>query len=879
LACLGLLAVLPGRAMAVGNAIVTPTHYNDNTIPAGDDTYSSVVALPLSMNWNGTPYTTIYINMNGNCTFGNFSTAYDPTTSMATTNRDMLAPFWADVDTRAGGGTSLMTYSNITAGNIPQINGHNAFIVNWINVGRYNTSGPLNSFQMVLIDRSDTGAGNFDIEYNYNTILWDRGTTASNSYARAGWARAGNVGYELTGGNTSGAYLDTGIDALINGTLNSGGVLGRYIWNVRNGAPGNEPPIVNLVFSTKTLESNSPSGYTGYSGAADAIASDPGGSIASFVRSPAAGTTLPFGSNTITWTATDNLGAQTVATQTIVVADTTAPTLPALSSPSHPLLSTWYASPNVILNWTTSVDSGSGLAGYSYNWTAGVAGLSDTTLDPYTAGSVTNATLENQPFATNVWPADWTRGGIDPTYLTLTNVAARIHDSYAAQLNPTTNATRVAQFTKTFDLSGYSSATLTYWAYSTMSGAPDYSRVDYSVNGGTTWTTLQNLQAAFGWTQYTFALPTGAGDSAVMLRFSGDLNRTTEYDCWDDINIATVTTVLNSTTVGPGDGKWYFNLRAGDVAGKWTAAASLGPIWIDTTLPSTTSNIPVPWQKTSPFTVTLTPTDAGSGVSYTRYHVDAGANATYTVGFPVSGDGTHTVTYWSADAAGNIETAHVDTLRIDTSAPTAPTGVNASAMSTSSVETSWTPSTDAISGVASYGVYRDGVLITTVSAPTYIDTGLTAGQTYTYRIVAYDAAGNVSAQSAPASVTMPVAEIWLTLSAANVNFGGVMPSAPVTITGAETVSVNGIGAFPYDLTCAAPDFTPAMPIGALSFVTKGYKSAPQQAFTIATLQIDSSNGSNFVWKHDYTFDYIMNAPWVTDPGTYTTTITYTAVAH
>jgi hypothetical protein len=870
--------------MAVGNAIVTPTHYNDNTIPAGDDTYSSVVALPLSMNWNGTPYTTIYINMNGNCTFRNFSTAYDPTTSMATTNRDMLAPFWADVDTRAGGGSSLMTYSNITAGNIPQINGHNAFIVNWINVGRYNVSGPLNSFQLVLIDRSDTGAGNFDIEYNYNTILWDRGTTASNSYARAGWARAGNVGYELTGGNTSGAYLDTGVDALINGTLNSGGVLGRYIWNVRNGAPGNEPPIVNLVFSTKTLESNSPSGYTGYSGAADAIASDPGGSVASFVRSPAAGTTLPFGSNTITWTATDNLGAQTVATQTIIVSDTTAPVLPTLTSPSHPLLSTWYANPNVILNWTTSVDSGSGLAGYSYNWTAGVAGLSDTTLDPYTAGSVTNATLENQTFATNVWPADWTRGGTDPTYWRLSNVAGHFHDSYAAELYCAVyNARRTAQFTKTYDLSGYSSATLTYWDYAVLAQNGDYQLVDYSTNGGTTWTVLRNNTTlnTTAWTaRGPYSLPTGAGASAVILRFSGSVNRTTSYVNFDDINIATVTTVLNSTTVGPGDGKWYFNLRAGDVAGNWTAtAASIGPIWIDTKPPSTTSNIPVPWQKTSPFNVTLTRSDAGSGVSYTRYRVDAGVNTTYTVAFGVSGDGTHTVAYWSADAVGNIETAHTDTLRIDTGAPTVPTGVNASAMSTSSVETSWTPSTDAVSGVASYGVYRDGVLITTVTTPTYIDTGLTAGQTYSYRIVAYDAAGNVSAQSAPASVTMPVAAIWLTVSTPTVNFGGVTPSAPVTITGAETVSVNGIGAFPYDFTCAAPDFTPAMPIGSLSFVTKGYKSVPQQPFTNATLTIDSSAGSNFVWEHDYTFDFIMNAPWVTDPGTYTTTIVYTAAVH
>src|SRR5450759_816809 len=456
LACLGLLALTPGTAMAVANAIRTPANYSSNVIPRGDDTYSSVVALPLSMNWNGTIYSNIYLNMNGNCTFGNFFTAYDPTTSMATSNRNMLAPFWADVDT-TNLSSAQMTYSNITAGNIPQVDGHNAFIVNWINVPRYNAqTTPLDSFQMILIDRSDTGAGNFDIEYNYDTINWDRGTTASNRYARAGWARTGNVGYEITGGNTSGAYLDTGANALIDGSLNSGGVLGRYVWNVRNGVPPNSPPIINLGFETKTLEANDPAGYTGYSGPADATASDPDGTVASFVRSPAAGSLLPYGSNTITWTATDNDGAVSVETQVIVVSDTMPPTLPTLTSPSHPNLRTWYNTPNITLDWTFSTDSGSGMDGYSFGWTPNAAGLPDTTKDAYTAGSQSSTLLEDQTFPTATWPVV----DLGPEPANLRVQSAHAHGTYAAEIyTSNNNSRRTAQFTKTFDLSGYTSAT------------------------------------------------------------------------------------------------------------------------------------------------------------------------------------------------------------------------------------------------------------------------------------------------------------------------------------------------------------------------------------------------------------------------------------
>jgi hypothetical protein len=66
----------------------------------------------------------------------------------------------------------------------------------------------------------------------------------------------------------------------------------------------------------------------------------------------------------------------------------------------------------------------------------------------------------------------------------------------------------------------------------------------------------------------------------------------------------------------------------------------------------------------SDVTVTLTATDIGSGVAYTMYKVDGGSWTTYSVPFVVSGNGQHTVAYYSADIAGNIETEKSATFTI-----------------------------------------------------------------------------------------------------------------------------------------------------------------------------------------------------------------------
>lgn len=89
----------------------------------------------------------------------------------------------------------------------------------------------------------------------------------------------------------------------------------------------------------------------------------------------------------------------------------------------------------------------------------------------------------------------------------------------------------------------------------------------------------------------------------------------------------------------------------------------------------------------------------------------------------------------------------------DTEAPTAPSSLTASNPSSSTIDLSWTASTDNV-GVSGYYIYySDGTLATTASGTSVTVTGLDASTTYTFYVAAYDAAGNESTASNMASET------------------------------------------------------------------------------------------------------------------------------
>ena len=82
----------------------------------------------------------------------------------------------------------------------------------------------------------------------------------------------------------------------------------------------------------------------------------------------------------------------------------------------------------------------------------------------------------------------------------------------------------------------------------------------------------------------------------------------------------------------------------------------------------------------------------------------------------------------------------------DTQPPTVPSNLTATVVASSQIDLSWDASTDSV-GVAGYHIYRKDIYIGSTTETSYQNTGLLPSTTYSYRVAAYDAEGNVSDQS------------------------------------------------------------------------------------------------------------------------------------
>ena len=198
-----------------------------------------------------------------------------------------------------------------------------------------------------------------------------------------------------------------------------------------------------------------------------------------------------------------------------------------------------------------------------------------------------------------------------------------------------------------------------------------------------------------------------------------------------------------------GDGVHSVQFYSVDNAGNAESTKS-AQVKIDGAAPVTTSSTDSAWHR-SAVTVTLTATDAQSGVDYTRYRVDGAAWQTGT-SFVVSGDGVHSVQFYSVDNAGNAESTKSAQVKIDTTAPsvTVTTPQNGASYIQGSVVTcDWTCG-DTGSGVASEATTIDGA---GVAEGSRIDT-LPFGP-HVFRLTVTDVAGNQRTVTVDYTIPVP----------------------------------------------------------------------------------------------------------------------------
>ncbi|MDA3936790.1 MAG: cell wall-binding repeat-containing protein [Actinomycetota bacterium] len=148
-------------------------------------------------------------------------------------------------------------------------------------------------------------------------------------------------------------------------------------------------------------------------------------------------------------------------------------------------------------------------------------------------------------------------------------------------------------------------------------------------------------------------------------------------------------------------------LAADDVAGAQWIYGSSGDAPV-----TTASGIPPGWSR-DPVTVTLTATDP-TGVDRTTYRINESTPFSYSSPFTITAQGPTTISFWSVDDQGNVESVKTVTTLIDGTAPVTATSGRALYFGSATIALS---ASDPLSGVAkTYYRIDDGPTMTGTSA-------------------------------------------------------------------------------------------------------------------------------------------------------------------
>ena len=143
-----------------------------------DDGSSELINLPFTFDFYGNQYNSLYINNNGNISFVSPYITFTPN-PFPDSSYNMIAPFWADVDTR-GTYDSLGVFAG-DGGSVWYKITPTSLIVNWNQVGYFsNHTDLVSTFQLIISNGSDSlvSAGG-NVSFCYQDMQWTTGDASS----------------------------------------------------------------------------------------------------------------------------------------------------------------------------------------------------------------------------------------------------------------------------------------------------------------------------------------------------------------------------------------------------------------------------------------------------------------------------------------------------------------------------------------------------------------------------------------------------------------------------------------------------------------------------------------------------------------------------
>ncbi len=227
-----------------------------STLAPSDDDAFGPAPLGFTIDFFGVEFDSVWVSNNGYLSFGP-----EPVFDFDLSSRGIrdfgspvIAPFFADVDSRAGGTVSLGsgTFPNTGDG----LDGAPYFCAIWRDVGYYDQRvDRRNTFQVLLVDLSAfEGFGAFAILFAYDQIQWEAGEASGGvnglggASARVGYSNGTgrpDQSFELPGSALPGSFLDSAASGLVNNGLNSP-FRGVFEFLVYEGVP-QAPSYTDLV--------------------------------------------------------------------------------------------------------------------------------------------------------------------------------------------------------------------------------------------------------------------------------------------------------------------------------------------------------------------------------------------------------------------------------------------------------------------------------------------------------------------------------------------------------------------------------------------------------------------------------------------------------